>query len=247
MAKQATGRKANRIGLGGLLAGRQGAEAPRGVPGAPPPADAVQHPRPSALKNRRVALYLRVSTDEQTIENQRKELTALAERAGWQIVNTFTDEGISGAKGRDRRPGFDAMLNAATRREFDMLLVWSVDRLSRSLQDLIATLNELHAVGCDLFMLRQNVDTTTPAGKAMFQIMGVFAEFERAMIRERVFSGMQRAKAQGKRLGRAPTPALTEAAIRIELQRGTGILKTARLHKVGTATVQRIKREMTAQ
>jgi len=187
-----------------------------------------------------------VSTDEQTIENQRNELTALAERAGWQIVNTFTDEGISGAKGRDRRPGFDAMLNAATRREFDMLLVWSVDRLSRSLQDLIATLNELHAVGCDLFMLRQNVDTTTPAGKAMFQIMGVFAEFERAMIRERVLSGMQRAKAQGKRLGRAHTPALTEAAIRIELQRGTGILKTARLHKVGTATVQRIKREMTS-
>ena len=96
------------------------------------------------------------------------------------------------------------------------------------------------------FYLTQSRRTINPAGKAMFQIMGVFAEFERAMIRERVLSGMQRAKAQGKRLGRAHTPALTEAAIRIELQRGTGILKTARLHKVGTATVQRIKREMTS-
>ena len=238
MAKRVAGRKAERAGQGG--------EAPRGGVGAPPPADADKHPRPSATKNsnRRVALYLRVSTDTQTTENQRQELTALAERAGWQIVATYEDAAVSGAKARKQRPGLDTMLKAATRREFDMLLAWSVDRLGRSLQDLIATLNELHSVGCDLFLLKQNVDTSTPSGRAMFQMMGVFAEFEREMIRDRVLSGMQRAQSQGKRLGRAPTPALTEAAIRIELQRGTGILKTARLHNVGTATVQRIKREM---
>lgn len=246
MAKRATGRKTERAGQGDALAARQGGKAPRGGAGAPPPADADKHPHPSATKNsnRRVALYLRVSTDTQTTENQRQELTALAERAGWQIVATYEDAAVSGAKARKQRPGLDTMLKAATRREFDMLLAWSVDRLGRSLQDLIATLNELHSVGCDLFLLKQNVDTSTPSGRAMFQMMGVFAEFEREMIRDRVISGMQRAQSQGKRLGRAPTPALTEAAIRIELQRGTGILKTARLHKVGTATVQRIKREM---
>ncbi len=194
---------------------------------------------------KRAALYLRVSTDEQTIENQREELTALAARAGWRITQTFVDEGISGAKGRDKRPGLDAALNAATRREFDILLVWSVDRLSRSLQDLIVTLSELHAVGCDLFMLRQNVDTTTPAGRAMFQMLGIFAEFERGMIRERVVAGMNRARAQGKHLGRPAIGADTDKAIRRALGEGLGILKVAKMYGVGTGTVHKIKREMT--
>ena len=131
----------------------------------------------------RVALYLRVSTvNSQTTENQSRELTAWAKRAGWPVVATYEDAGISGAKGRDKRPGLDALLKAAARREFDVLAAWSVDRLGRSLQDLIATLNELHALGCDLYLHQQAVDTTTPAGRALFQMMGVFAEFERAMI-----------------------------------------------------------------
>ncbi len=244
-----TGQKAKRAGQDAALGGRQGAEAPQGVHGAPPPAAVVQHPPASdkkiANRPKRAALYLRVSTDTQTTDNQAQELADLAQRAGWEITHRFTDHAVSGARGRAKRPGLDAMLKAATRREFDILLVWSVDRLGRSLQDLIATLNDLHAVERDLFILKQNVDTSTPSGRAMFQMLGVFAEFERTMIVDRVRSGMARARAQGKRLGRAPTPAATEAAIRLELRNGTGILKTARLHKVGTGTVQRIKRELT--
>ena len=193
---------------------------------------------------RRAALYLRVSTDDQTVANQERELRAVAERAGWQVTAVYKDEGISGAKGRDKRPGLDAMLKAATRREHDVVLAWSVDRLGRSLQDLVAMLSDLHAVGIDLYLHQQAIDTTTPAGKALFQMMGVFAEFERSMIRERVKSGMARAKAQGKRLGK---PAVSEAkveAVRAELARGTGLVKAARLHGVGTYTAQRIKKEM---
>jgi DNA invertase Pin-like site-specific DNA recombinase len=109
--------------------------------------------------------------------------------------------GISGAKGRDKRPAFDALCRAATRREFDVVMGWSVDRLGRSLQDLIAFLSELHALGIDLFLHQEGLDTTTPAGKATFQMMGVFAEFERAMIQERVRAGLARVKSEGNRLG----------------------------------------------
>jgi DNA invertase Pin-like site-specific DNA recombinase len=193
---------------------------------------------------RRAALYLRVSTDEQTTENQLRELTEAASRAGWEITATYRDEGISGAKGRDRRPGLDAMLKDATRRKFDVIAAWSVDRLGRSLQDLVGMLTEMHAAGIDLYLHQQAIDTTTPAGKAMFQMMGVFAEFERSIIRERVKSGMARAKAQGKRLGKPAVSDHKIEAIKAELARGTGMLKTARLCGVGTYTVQRIKKEM---
>ena len=218
---------------------------PLGAGVTPPPAAGDAHPHAPLEKNKTlVALYLRVSTTGQTVENQERELRAVAMRAGWQVVRVYKDEGISGAKGRDKRPALDAMLHAVTRREFQMVLAWSVDRIGRSLQDLVTTLNDMHASGCDLFLLQQNIDTTTPSGKAMFQMMGVFAEFERAMIRERVNAGMSRARSQGKHMGRAPVPAVKEAAIRIELERGTGINKAAKLHGVGTGTVQRIKRGM---
>ena len=151
---------------------------------------------------RRVALYVRVSTDGQTTENQRQELQGVADRNGWEVVATFQDRGISGAKGRDKRPAFDALCRAATRREFDVVMAWSVDRLGRSLQDLVAFLSELHALGIDLFLHQQGLDTTPPAGNAIFQMMDVFAEFERAMIQERVRAGLARAKSEGKRLGR---------------------------------------------
>jgi DNA invertase Pin-like site-specific DNA recombinase len=136
------------------------------------------------------ALYTRVSTGRQTTENQKRELRTIAARAGWTVVKVYQDEGISGAKGRDERPAFDALCKDAARRQFDMVMAWSVDRLGRSLQDLISFLSELHALGIDLMMHQQGLDTTTPAGKAMFQMMGVFAEFERAMIRERVKAGL---------------------------------------------------------
>ena len=189
----------------------------------------------------RAALYLRVSTDQQTTGNQYQELWAAAARAGWSIVEVFEDNGISGAKGRDQRPAFDRLHRAMTRREIDVVMVWSVDRLGRSLQDLVAFLAELRAVGCDLYLHQQGVDTTTPAGRALFQMLGVFAEFERAIIQERVRAGIARAKAQGKHCGRPHVAPDVEAAVRASLAAGRGIRATARACGTGTSTVQRIR------
>jgi DNA invertase Pin-like site-specific DNA recombinase len=191
---------------------------------------------------RTVAIYSRVSTDSQTTENQERELRAIAARVGWNVLNIYRDEGVSGAKSRAERPAFNALWKDATRRRFDMVMAWSVDRLGRSLQDLVAFLSELHALRIDLYIHQQGVDTATPGGKALFQMMGVFAEFERAMIRERVKSGLERAKAQGKTLGRPPIDPPKEAAILDGLREGNaGIIKLARTHGVGVGTVQRIK------
>jgi DNA invertase Pin-like site-specific DNA recombinase len=194
---------------------------------------------------KRVALYLRVSTTEQTTENQRRELLAVADQRGWRIDQVFEDAGVSGATGREQRPELDRMLKAATRREFDLVMVWSVDRLGRSLQDLVGCLGELHAVGCGLYLHQQGVDTTTPSGKAMFQMMGVFAEFERAMTVERINAGLARARAQGKRLGRPRLDFKVEQQIAAALKAGgRGLHKIARQFHVGTGTVQRIKAQM---
>jgi DNA invertase Pin-like site-specific DNA recombinase len=161
-------------------------------------------------------------------ENQVRELRQVAERACWQVVTEFDDNGISGAKGRDKRPALDAMLKAVTRREFDLVMAWSVDRLGRSLQHLVGLLEELHAAGVDLYLHQQGLDTATPAGRAMFQAMGVFAEFERAMIREKVKSGLEQAKAQGKQLGRRRIPAAEESRIRELRDQGVGIQRIAK-------------------
>ena len=150
----------------------------------------------------RAAIYARVSTlNGQTPENQLIELRRVAESSGWKLTAEYVDEGISGSKGRNDRPEYDALCKAAVRREFDVVMAWSVDRLGRSLQNLVGFLGELHAAGVDLYLHQQGIDTTTPAGKALFQMMGVFAEFERAMISERVNAGLARAKAEGKKLG----------------------------------------------
>ena len=151
---------------------------------------------------KRIALYLRVSTSKQDTHNQRRELEAVATRSGWEIVRVFQDAGISGAKGREERPGLDAMLKAVNAREFDLVAAWSVDRLGRSLTDLLSILQHLKDKGVDLFLHQQGLDTSTTAGKAMFQMLGVFAEFERGIIRERVNAGLARARASGVKLGR---------------------------------------------
>jgi DNA invertase Pin-like site-specific DNA recombinase len=143
---------------------------------------------------KRAVLYLRVSTVGQTTGNQERELREVAGRMGCDIVKVYKDHGISGAKGREKRPAFDALCRDATKRQFDVVMAWSVDRLGRSLQDLIGFLSELHALGIDLFLHQQGLDTMTPAGKAMFQMMGVFAEFERSMVQERVRAGLRRAR-----------------------------------------------------
>ena len=194
---------------------------------------------------RRAVLYLRVSTVEQTTANQERELRQVAERLGCEVVKVYKDHGISGAKGRDRRPAFDALCRAAARREFDLVMAWRVDRLGRSLQDLLGFLSELHALRLDLYLHQQGIDTTTPAGKAMFQMMGVFAEFERAMIQERVRAGLARAKDAGKQLGRPRLAADIENAIKKALVTPgrPGVRKIAERFGVAVCTVQRVSTE----
>jgi DNA invertase Pin-like site-specific DNA recombinase len=195
-------------------------------------------------KVKRAALYVRVSTDHQTLENQTRELSQIAERRGWQVVETYSDAGISGSKGRDKRSGLDRMLNDAGRRKFDIVMAWSIDRLGRSLIDLLNTVQSLEAFGVDLYLDQQNIDTTTPTGRLMFQITGAFAEFERSMIRQRVRLGLKRARAQGKHLGRPAIASELERKAQRELRKGNGILKVAKMVGLGTGTVHRIKREM---
>ena len=191
---------------------------------------------------KKAALYLPVSTDGQTTENQRLELQRVAEVSGWEIVGTYEDHAISGSKGRTERPGLDTLLKDASRRKFDIVAAWSVDRIGRSLQDLLTFLGEIQALGIDLYLHQQGVDTSTPAGKAMFQMCGVFAEFERSMIRERVNAGLARARANGKRLGRPGIGEDVEKSIRLALGRGDkGIRKIAREVGVGVSVVQRVK------
>ena len=151
---------------------------------------------------RKVAIYARVSTKTQEVENQLAELLAACKRNEWQVAHVFSDRGVSGAKGRGERKGLDDLLKAVVRREIDIVAVWSVDRLGRSLRDLISVLEDLRQKGCDLYIHKQALDTTTTSGKLLFQLLSVFAEFERELIRERVIAGQQRARSQGKRIGR---------------------------------------------
>jgi DNA invertase Pin-like site-specific DNA recombinase len=195
-------------------------------------------------KPMKVAIYTRVSTDKQTTANQLEELKAWAMRSGHTIAEVFEDKGISGSKGRDQRPAFDAMLKAAVRREFGMVDVWSSDRLGRSLQDLIEVLQTIRNTGVGLYIHTQSLDTTTPSGRAMFGMLGVFAEFEREMIVARVNAGLAMAKAAGTKLGRPTIDDETADRLRAELAKGTGIGKAARIVGVGTGTAQRVKREM---
>lgn len=189
------------------------------------------------------AIYMRVSTDQQTTDNQRLELEKVAAKSGWQIIEVYEDAGISGSKGRDKRPALDAMLKAATKRKFDVMMVWSVDRLGRSLQDLVSIMHELNAVGVDMYLHQQAIDTSTPSGKALFQMCGVFAEFERSMIVERVNAGLSRAKAQGKQLGRPKAATSVEDQIKALRADGLGILKIAKQLGIGTSVVQRVVKQ----
>jgi DNA invertase Pin-like site-specific DNA recombinase len=201
-------------------------------------------------RTKRAALYVRVSTDKQTVENQIAKLSEIAQARGWQIVATFNDAGVSGAKGRKDRPGLDAMLREAQRGAFDVVMAWSIDRVGRSLIDLLGTIQHLEACHVDLYLDQQAIDTTTPAGKLMFQVTGAFAEFERSMIRERVHAGLKRAVAAGKVLGRRPVEADPDGAAKAKrarklLKQGTGINRVAGLTGLSNGTVARLKAELT--
>jgi DNA invertase Pin-like site-specific DNA recombinase len=199
---------------------------------------------PKAL---RAALYLRVSRDSQTTENQRIVLAKLAERRGFDIVKEYEDAGISGGKGRDKRPAFDQMLKDSMRRRFDVLLIWSMDRLGRSVLHVAQAMAELDAAGVALISEQQGIDGTGPFGRAMMQMATVFAELERSLIKSRVVAGLNRVRAEGKKtLGRPKVGSKVEEAVRQQLDAGHGILKVAKIVGVGSGTVQRVKREIAA-
>lgn len=187
---------------------------------------------------KRIALYARVSTDKQTCENQLQELRTIAERMNYTIVAEFIDNGISGMKTRQNRPALDQLMKSATQRKFDMVMCWSIDRLGRSLQNLVEILNELQALKIDLFFLQQGMDTSTPSGRMIFSVFGAIGEFERNLIRERVIAGQKRAVANGVKIGRpSKMNDGLRSAIQLLREKGMGIKQIARELKVGIGTV----------
>jgi len=195
---------------------------------------------------KKAVIYARVSTLGQTPDNQLLELRHLAERMGWEVNQIYVDHGISGFKGREERKAFDLLCKDAAHKKFDLIMVWSVDRLGRSLQQLVSFLSEIHAKKIDLYIHQQGIDTTTPGGKAMFQLCGVFAEFERALIRERVLAGLTRAKANGKKLGRPTVSKAVEQAVYDLRASGKGIKAIAKQLHIGVSTVQRLTKTQPA-
>lgn len=194
----------------------------------------------------RAALYARVSTvdKKQDPEVQLGELREYAARRGFEVVVEFVDF-ASGQK--NGRPEYQRMFEAARKRRFDVLLVWRYDRFARSMRELVNALEEFRSLGIDFISYRENADTTTAQGKLIFGIMASLAEFERALIAERVRAGMARAKAQGKHVGRPRIPPEKEAAIRRDLIAGRSLRSSIKAHGVGSKTVQRIKSELAGE
>ena len=186
---------------------------------------------------KQVAIYARVSTNQQNARNQLDALREVANRSGHTVVQEYLDEGISGAKGRIDRPALDQMLKDCAKRRFDMVMVWDISRLGRSVQNLIEVMNELQSMKVDLFFLQQGLDTSTASGRMMFAIFGSLAEFERELIRERTLLGQQRARAKGVKFGRPRVVSdSTIAAIRLMREQGLGIRKIASTLSVGIST-----------
>ena len=192
---------------------------------------------------KRVCLYARVSKTSQSVERQISELEIVAARNGWEIVDRYIDHGISGATGRDQRHELDRMMKDSTKRKFDVVMVWSIDRLGRSLQNLIEILNDLNSKNIDLYMDQQSIDSTTPTGKLMFSLIGAFAEFEKSTIRDRVISGLANARKKG-RIGGRPTNLTDEIQAKILEMKSAGasIRKIKEECSVGTATIYKVLR-----
>jgi DNA invertase Pin-like site-specific DNA recombinase len=192
---------------------------------------------------KRVCLYGRVSKSSQSVERQITELEIVAARNDWEIVDRYIDHGISGSKGRQDRPQLDRMMKDSTKRKFDVVMVWSIDRLGRSLQNLIEILNDLNAKNVDLYFDQQSIDSTTPTGKLMFSLIGAFAEFEKSIIKERVISGLENWKRKNpdKKLGRPSnlTPEMESKILEMR-SRNMGINKIAKACGVGSQTISNI-------
>jgi DNA invertase Pin-like site-specific DNA recombinase len=185
---------------------------------------------------RRSAIYARVSTAEQTPENQLSVLRVFAAARGWKVLE-FVDHGVSGAK--ERRPGLDALLAAARARKIDIVVCVKLDRLARSVHHLVAMVTEFEALGVDLVVVDQAVDTTTPTGKLMFHVLGAVAEFERDLIRERVIAGLRRAQAQGRHLGRPRRYQVDVARAKELSKQGLSLRAVARTLNVHPSAVAR--------
>ena len=183
---------------------------------------------------------MRVSTKKQSVDLQLTDLRAVALRSGWEVTAIYQDEGFSGAKSKTDRPALKQMMMAAVRKEFDMVAIWSIDRLARSTVDLFHMMLDLRDKSIELYVHKQAIDTSTPSGRMMWQMLGVFAEFERALIQERVKAGIENARANGVKLGRPSIDKSIELRILKLRSTGMGMLKIARTLKVGTSQVQRI-------
>lgn len=192
----------------------------------------------------RVVLYCRVSTGNQTVQNQVLALQEAGERLGWHIIGIIKDEAVSGSKGRYQRPGFDQLIKMVTRGEVDLVSAWDASRVSRSIKHLIDFMEELKAKRVGLYLHQSGIDTTTPSGQALLQMLGVFAELERSLTIERIHAGLARARQEGKRLGRPRVEADRLIEIKKMIRKGHGIQKTARTVGCGVSVVQRVKREL---
>ena len=191
--------------------------------------------------NRKAVIYSRVSTNEQTVENQLKVLREVAEKRGLEVVREISDEGISGAKGRDERQGFDELIKGSVKNQWDIILVWDVSRLGRSLKHLVSFLEDIQSARCDMYIHQSGIDTSTASGKMMFGMLSVFSEFERSMIRERVIAGQQRAVANGVKLGRKTNvnDGIITAVYHMR-QNNVSIKRIAKDLQIGVGTVYKI-------
>jgi DNA invertase Pin-like site-specific DNA recombinase len=188
--------------------------------------------------SKRVAIYARVSTSSQTTQNQIDVLTELANRQGYTIIKIYSDNGFSGTKSTADRPALNDLMTDARKKQFDMVLVWSLDRLGRSLKHCLELLQELQELKVDLFFHQQGMDTSTSSGKLMFSMIGAFSEFERNIIRERVMAGQQRAKANGVKFGRpSKMNDGMRSAVKLLREKGMGIKQIARELQIGVGTV----------
>ena len=191
--------------------------------------------------NRKAVIYSRVSTNDQTIDNQLKVLREIADKRGLEVVREISDEGISGAAGRDARKGFDELIKGSIKNEWDIILVWDVSRLGRSLKHLVSFLEDIQSANCDMYIHQSGIDTSTPSGKMMFGMLSVFSEFERSMIRERVIAGQQRAVANGVKLGRKTNvnDGIITAVYQLR-KNNVPIKKIAKDLQIGVGTVYKI-------
>jgi DNA invertase Pin-like site-specific DNA recombinase len=186
---------------------------------------------------KRIGIYCLVSTKDQTNENQLLDLRKYCKSRGWEITAECIDHGISGT--RDDRPQLRAVMDFARKRKIDALLVWRFDRFARSLSHLINSLEELNRLGVDFVSYQESVDTATPQGRMVFGVMASLAEFERSLIQERIKSGLRRAVAQGKQLGR-PRAAVDPAEAHRMRQEGQSLQRIAQTMGAHKSTISRL-------